>query len=405
MSDTGTFAEDSAFTSNSSVAELLTVLLERAFEAAASDVHIDPTVESVRIRFRIDGVLQDIVALEQDRHASLISRIKVLSSLRTDEHQAAQDGRFRVFIRELPVDVRVAISPTYHGERAVLRLLAQTSIFTSMPALGMSEQDYAHMQSIITRPHGLVLVAGPTGSGKTTTLYALLHIVHSPKVSIVTIEDPVEYTMAGVNQIQVNSRSSITFASGLRSILRQDPNIIMVGEIRDAETAKLAVNSALTGHLIFSTIHTNDAATTLVRLLDLGIEGYLAASTVNVVIAQRLVRTICSSCAKNTMETTENFPAILRRVALNNSREGELLLRRGVGCEACMNTGYKGRTAIFEVLYITPAIRALILRKASASEIARTAVGEGMTTMMEDALLKIYKGLITPEEAVRVLQD
>lgn len=390
---------------HTSVTELLTQLLERALDMTASDVHIDPADESVRIRFRIDGLLQDVALIERDRHAALISRVKVLSSLRTDEHQAAQDGRFRVFIRELPVDVRVAISPTYHGERAVLRLLIQTSASASLPALGMSEQDYAHIQRVTTRPHGLILAAGPTGSGKTTTLYALLHMVNSPKVSVVTIEDPVEYTVAGANQIQVNSRNGITFASGLRSILRQDPNIIMVGEIRDSETAKLAVNSALTGHLIFSTIHTNDAATTLLRLLDLGIEGYLAASTVNVVIAQRLVRTVCTACAVRSVDTIKNLPMLLRRVVPHERLEEEIVFCRGTGCDVCMHTGYKGRTALFEVLSVTPAIRALILRKASASEIARTAVGEGMKNMAEDALLKIYKGLVTPEEALRVLQD
>lgn len=396
---------DFSLPSDVSVAELLTTLLDRAVEMAASDIHVDPAASFIRIRFRIDGLLQDVLTVRLEQHAALISRIKVLSSLRTDEHQAAQDGRFRVFIHEQGVDVRVAISPTYYGERAVLRLLVQTPSFTDLSALGMSEQDCAHVQNIIVRPHGLVLVSGPTGSGKTTTLYALLQMVHSSTVSLVTIEDPVEYTLVGANQIQVNNRSGITFASGLRSVLRQDPNIIMVGEIRDGETAKLAVNSALTGHLIFSTIHTNDAATTLLRLLDLGVEGYLAASTVNVIIAQRLVRTVCTVCAARTADAVQNFPLILRRALQNTSTGVEVVFYRGAGCDVCMHTGYKGRTALYEVLHITPTIRALVLRKASASEIMRAAIAEGMTTMVEDGLLKMYKGLITPEEAARVLQD
>ncbi len=284
--------------SDISIITLVDCLLEKANENRASDIHIDPTSKAIRIRMRIDGVLIQTYELPKTIHPELISRVKVLAKLRTDEHQATQDGRFRhVFPKsDSFVDVRVSIAPTYHGENAVLRILSDKAEAFTLYSLGFSPSDQEKILKALKKPNGMILATGPTGSGKTTTLYTLIKLLNSSEVSIITIEDPIEYAVGEIEQIQVNPRTGLTFANGLRSILRQDPNIIMVGEIRDAETANIAVNTALTGHLLLSTLHTNDAATTLPRLLDMGIEGYLVASTVNIAIGQRLVRKICMHC-------------------------------------------------------------------------------------------------------------
>jgi len=280
-----------------SIIKLVHSMIDEAQNLRASDIHIDPQNDTIRIRYRVDGVLCDAHAVSKTIHPEIISRIKILAGLRTDEHQAAQDGRFRISLeKQRPVDVRVSIVPTYYGENAVLRLLSDKAEEFSLATLGFSEANAEKVRTAIKRPYGMILATGPTGSGKTTTLYTLLKNLNTEAVSIVTIEDPIEYAIDGIEQIQVNPRTSLTFAHGLRSILRQDPNIIMVGEIRDAETAGIAVNTALTGHLVLSTVHTNDAATTLPRLLDMKIESYLIASTVNVAIGQRLVRKICEHC-------------------------------------------------------------------------------------------------------------
>jgi type IV pilus assembly protein PilB len=387
-----------------SIIELVDVLLAEAVLRRSSDIHLDPAEHGVRVRFRIDGELEDVVAIDSMHHAALISRIKVLSQLRTDEHWACQDGRFRSVINGPPIDVRVAISPAYYGERAVLRLLTQAYALTDLATLGMTDRDRARVEAVVHRPHGMVLASGPTGSGKTTTLYTLLRLVHTPTTSVVTIEDPIEYAIAGTNQMQVNSKTQLTFASGLRSMLRQDPDIIMVGEIRDSETARLAVNTALTGHLLLSTIHTNDAATTLLRLLDLGVEGYLVASTVNVVIAQRLVRTICKQCKQNQTVHVAALPAVLRQY-MKAPSEQSVPVYAGRGCDVCRATGYSGRVALFEVLSITPAIRALIYRKTPAAEITRLATEQGMTSLAEDGWKKVLAGITTVEELTRVLSE
>lgn len=357
-----------------SIITLVDSLIAHAHELRASDIHIDPLQAHLMVRLRIDGVLQNSCTLPSRIHHEIVSRIKVLSGLRTDEHQAAQDGRFRTVSNGTPIDVRVSIVPTYHGENVVLRLLADKAQDHTLTALGFSEGDQQKILRALRRPHGMILATGPTGSGKTTTLYTLIKELHTEEVSIVTIEDPIEYALEGITQIQISPRAGLTFASGLRSVLRQDPNTIMVGEIRDAETAGIAVNTALTGHLLLSTLHTNDAATTLPRLLDMGIDAYLVASTVAVAIGQRLVRRLCTVC-------------------------------RGSGCEACQESGFKGRVGINEVLVVDTEIQEAILRKESAAVIKKIAVQNGMTTMFEDGTQKVQAGLTTPEEVLRTVYE
>lgn len=389
------------------IVPLVSALIEEASQLRASDVHIEPVDGAVLVRLRIDGVLQEAYQLPKNIHTEVISRIKVLSSLRTDEHQAAQDGRFR-HEREgkTPIDIRVSITPTYFGENAVLRLLADNATEFMLSTLGFSVEDQKKITHAITRPHGMILATGPTGSGKTTTLYTLVKMLNQKGVSIVTIEDPIEYAISGITQIQVNARTGLTFAHGLRSILRQDPNIIMVGEVRDAETAGIAVNTALTGHLLLSTLHTNDAATTLPRLLDMGIDAYLVASTVNVAIGQRLVRRICVHCKTSyTLASAEyeslqtSLPARLRHTKLAD------VYYEGQGCTVCDHTGFVGRISINEVLEVGPAVREAILRKVSAANIREIAIGEGMTTMFEDGLAKANAGLTTLAEVLRTIHE
>lgn len=390
---------------NLSIINLIDHLIRHACNIHASDIHIDPQEKLVRIRFRIDGVLEDAHSLPKDIHGEIISRIKVLSGLRTDEHHAAQDGRFRSIISDLgSVDVRVSIAPTYHGENAVLRLLSDNAENFTLGTLGFTKADQQKILQAIKKPSGMILVTGPTGSGKTTTLYTLIKLLNSKEISIVTIEDPIEYAVEDVEQIQVNPRTGLTFANGLRSILRQDPNIIMVGEIRDTETAGIAVNTALTGHLLLSTLHTNDVSTTLPRLLDMKIESFLVASTVSIAIGQRLVRKICSNCKEKKVINDEEYKRLVETLS------DETLLRNknyfhGKGCKSCNDAGYKGRIVIAEVLVADEEIRAAILRKASASEIKQIAIKNGMTTMLEDGFKKAVAGLTTIEEVLRVTHE
>lgn len=377
-------------------------LIHDAYVSRSSDIHLDPRSSGVMIRFRIDGVLQDIKEMPLGVNTEVISRFKILCGLRTDEHQAAQDGRFRM---ALPtgnsVDVRVSIVPTYYGENAVLRLLSDQAADYTLETLNFTPENQAKIIRAVQKPYGMVLATGPTGSGKTTTLYTLVKMLNQPGISIITIEDPIEYSLSGVNQIQVNSRSGLTFANGLRSMLRQDPNIIMVGEIRDVETAQLAVNTALTGHLVLSTLHTNDAPTTLPRLLDMKVEPYLIASTVNVAIGQRLVRRICASCKQ------EHVLSQAERDSLAESVRPEFLAKfstfySGKGCDTCNHTGYFGRVGIHEVLEVDQDVRNAILEKASSSVIRDIAVKNGMTPMLEDGFLKAAQGLTTIEEVLRM---
>ena len=368
-----------------SIIALVNNIIEEAHGLGASDIHIDPLALAVRVRLRIDGVLEERHQFQKKIHGEVISRIKVLAGLRTDEHAKAQDGRFRFTAPESgePVDIRVSVMPTYHGENAVMRLLSGKAEHYSLADLGFTKGDEQKILSAIQKPGGMILATGPTGSGKTTTLYTLLQLLNKKEVSLLTIEDPIEFAIDNIEQIQVNPRSGLTFGSGLRSMLRQDPNIIMVGEIRDAETAGIAVNTALTGHLLLSTLHTNDAATTLPRLLDMGIDAYLVASTVTLAIGQRLVRKICTACKKNLSEG----------------------VYKGAGCTACNGSGYKGRMCISEVLVVSAEIREAIVRKASAAELSSIAVAEGMVTMFDDGMKKAKAGQTTLEEVLRVTHD
>ncbi|MGC9602176.1 MAG: GspE/PulE family protein [Minisyncoccia bacterium] len=366
-----------------SVIALVDDILAEAHRLGASDIHIDPLPHTVRMRLRVDGVLHDTREFPKNIHPEVIARIKVLSRLRTDEHAAGQDGRFRFEVQGECVDVRVSIMPTYHGENAVLRLLCAKAKQYSLADLGFTSRNREKITNAIQKPGGMVLATGPTGSGKTTTLYTLLDLLNSNEVSIVTIEDPIEYAIEGIEQIQVNPRAGLAFANGLRSMLRQDPNIIMVGEIRDAETAAIAVNTALTGHLLLSTLHTNDAATTLPRLLDMGIDAYLVASTINLAIGQRLVRNICAHCKRR-------------------MRDGSY---KGTGCDECGGSGYKGRVCINEVLVADELLREAIVHKASAAELRSIAIANGMVTMQEDGFAKAKNGETTLEEVLRVVRE
>ncbi|MEK7531141.1 MAG: GspE/PulE family protein [Patescibacteria group bacterium] len=389
--------------SDISIIALVDALIEEAQARRASDIHVDPTPRGVRVRLRIDGVLCEAYQMPTDIHQEIISRIKVMTGLRTDEHQATQDGRFRLVLTATNdhVDVRVSIAPTYYGENIVMRLLKDTSENYSLEMLGFSESDRTKLLKAIRSPNGMILATGPTGSGKTTTLYTLLKLLNRPEVSIVTLEDPIEYAVADIEQIQVNPRTGLTFANGLRSILRQDPDIIMVGEIRDVETASIAVNTALTGHLLLSTLHTNDAATTLPRLAEMGVEPYLVATTVAVAIGQRLVRRVCDHCKEEVaLSDTERRAIESLSVTYTLDR-----IVRGRGCEECLMSGFKGRLCLNEVLVADNDIKDAILKNASSNEIARVAIKNGMSTMLDDGFDKVRQGLTTVSEVLRVVHD
>lgn len=386
------------------IAKIVDMLISYAYQDKASDVHIEPQDKNSLIRFRIDGILHDVLFLPINLHDQIITRIKILSRLRTDEHLAPQDGKMRMILDEEELDIRVSILPIAEGEKAVLRLLASKFRKFSLVDLGMSEKDLKKVERGYKKSYGMVLSTGPTGSGKTTSVYAVLKILNTREKNITTIEDPVEYRIKGVNQIQVNAKTNLTFASGLRSILRQDPNIIFVGEIRDNETAGIAVNAALTGHLVLSTLHTNDAATSLPRLIDMDVEPFLVASTVNVIIAQRLVRKICDMCKTSFITTfqelSEHLPADLVHKYFGEKQD--IRVYQGQGCKICHFTGFAGRIGVFEVLEITKPIKELIVKRADADMILQKAREDGMTTMLEDGLEKIVKGETTIEEVLRV---
>jgi type IV pilus assembly protein PilB len=388
-----------------SIIDLVDGLIEKGKKTGASDIHLDPTADGVRVRLRIDGVLQDAYMLPKTIQSEVVSRIKVLASLRTDEHQMTQDGRFR---HKLPssdtVDLRVSIAPTYRGEDVVLRLLVEGNDPYTLATLGFSKSNQEKILRTLKEPSGMILATGPTGSGKTTTLHTLLRMLNTPEVSIITLEDPIEYAVEGVEQIQVNNEAGITFANGLRSVLRQDPNIIMVGEIRDTETASIAINTALTGHLLLSTLHTNDAATTLPRLLDMKVEPFLLASTMRLAIGQRLVRKICAHC-KEKVEATASFAKSLASLPLAKPVKAGDGFSRGQGCDRCEGSGYSGRISINEVLMADDDVRNAILNRASSAEVKRIAVENGMTTMLDDGFEKARAGETTVEEILRVIHE
>ncbi len=389
-----------------SVIKIVEVVIEQANSMRASDIHMDPEEITLRLRFRIDGVLHDIYKFPKDLQSEIITRIKVLSGLRTDEHQAAQDGRLRLTLKAGGnLDVRVSITPTYYGENCVMRLLSDhTSDDFSLEKLGFSKDNMVCINRAIKKPYGMILATGPTGSGKTTTLYMILKKLNNPEVSIVTIEDPIEYSLPGVDQIQINPKTGLLFSTGLRSILRQDPNIIMVGEIRDGETASIAVNAAMTGHLVLSTLHTNDAPTTLPRLLDLGVEPFLIASTLNIAIGQRLVRTICPDCKVKKVFTDVELASLKEAIPTKLLGTNKIFYK-GEGCNRCSGSGYRGRVGIHEVLEVTERIRELVMKKANADEVKKAAVEEGMITMLDDGFLKAVEGQTTIEEVLRVFHE
>lgn len=388
------------------ISELMDGLIAYSYYLNASDIHFDPDESVVLVRLRIDGIQYDVFELPKTLQPMIISRIKVLAGMRTDEHQAPQDGRFKTKIGELPqqFDVRVSVIPTYYGEDAVARLLVEHTSITSLVDLNFSETDKAKVLRAIQKPNGMILATGPTGSGKTTTLYTILLMLKTPEVSIITIEDPVEYSIHGINQIQVNADTGLTFADGLRSILRQDPDIIMVGEIRDKETAGIAVNAALTGHLLLSTLHTNDAATTLPRLLDMGVEPFLIASTINVAIGQRLVRKLCQVCKVPRTITDVEFQRLSIVIPNSLVSKGSQFYKNQ-GCAECGNTGFSSRIAIHEVLEIDDDIREALMKQGTATEIRKLAMKNGMTSMLEDGFKKALQGLTTIEEVLRVVQE
>lgn len=388
------------------IAKIITKVLEFAMKSRASDVHIEPEETKTRIRYRIDGILHEKLVVPRDIHDALVSRIKILSDMKIDEKRIPQDGRFNFRIDDQEVDLRVSTLPTVNGEKVVMRLLKKTGNVPTLQELGLRGRALKNLEDAILKPHGIILVTGPTGSGKTTTLYSVLSRINTVKVNVVTIEDPVEYQITGVNQVQVNPTAGLTFASGLRSFLRQDPNVIMVGEVRDEETAELAVQAALTGHLVFSTLHTNSASGALPRLLDMKAEPYLLASTITSIVGQRVARQTCKTCGKPyTPDATsvEEMKKVLGKLWPADKTEVQLI--KGEGCEVCANSGYLGRIGIYEVLPITEIIGRQILEHAPAAEIEAKAVEEGMITMKQDGYLKVLEGITTLDEILRVAQE
>jgi type IV pilus assembly protein PilB len=392
-----------------SVVRLVDDLFSYAYTNHASDIHIEPTAESVKIRFRIDGVLHDVLTLPKSILELIVTRLKILSKLRTDETRSAQDGKIVTKVEGDKVDIRVSIVPITQGEKVVMRLLAAKGQQLNLTDLGMKGSQLEIVMQAIHRPFGMLLVTGPTGSGKTTTLYALIKIINKRDVNICTIEDPVEYDLAGINQIQVNAKTNLTFAAGLKSLLRQDPDIMMVGEIRDEETASIAINSAMTGHLVLSTLHTNDAATALPRLLDMNIEPFLVASTLNVVVAQRLIRRICLKCIVSYTLSDKEIEDIKKMIDIDKFLDIDKLkdvrLYKGKGCDKCNHTGYAGRMGVYEVLEIDDSMRDLITTRADSDKIKEQAQANGMTTMLEDGFDKVVSGQTTLEEILRVTRQ
>ncbi len=389
------------------IAKIVSTLLEFATKNRVSDIHIEPQEGKTRVRYRIDGILHEKLALPRSLHAALVSRIKILSDMKIDEKRIPQDGRFNFRMGLDEVDLRVSTLPTVHGEKVVMRLLKKTGGIPTLGELGLRGTALRSLEEQIIRPHGIVLVTGPTGSGKTTTLYSVLSRLNTTKINIVTLEDPVEYQIGGINQVQINPAAGLSFANGLRSFLRQDPNIILVGEIRDSETTSLAIQAALTGHLVFSTLHTNNASGALPRLLDMGAEPFLVASALNCAIGQRICRKICNFCKQNfeaPFEVADDIKKVLGKMYIGDPLQPTKLFR-GRGCAECNSTGYQGRVGIFEVLPVTEKIGKMVLERASTSDVEKEGIVEGMVTMKQDGYLKVLEGVTAIEEVLRVAQD
>jgi len=419
---------------DSPIAQTVNLILEYAIRSSASDVHIEPREDYVQVRYRIDGVLKEVNRLPRNVMNALVSRVKILSNLKIDERRVPQDGRFKIRVGGKQYALRVSTLPVVDGEKVVMRILDESNQAISLQDLGYWGHSLEVIMSAITEPNGMILITGPTGSGKSTSLFSILTMLNTPSVNISTIEDPVEYKIPGVNQTQTNVKAGMTFASGLRALLRQDPNIIMVGEIRDRETADLGIQAALTGHLVFSTLHTNNAATSLPRLLDMGVEPFLIASTVKAVVGQRLVRKLCTNCRKSYTPNTEEVAAIVRLFNLRKDQnfndihklEAQSILQHigeGLpagtsettittlwraapdGCEECHHTGYRGRIGIYEVLGVSNPVQKLIMSNATSLDLQNQAIGEGMSTMQTDGLVKAIRGETTIEEVLRVTKE
>jgi general secretion pathway protein E len=388
--------------SEAPVIRLVNLLLTKALEQRASDIHIEPFENRLIVRYRIDGVLHEVESPPRRLSAAIISRVKIMASLDIAERRLPQDGRIKLRIQGKEIDLRVSTVPTMHGESVVMRILDKGGVPLNFASLGFDGQALERFITSLDQVHGILLVTGPTGSGKTTTLYTALDRLNKPEIKIVTVEDPVEYQMPGINQIQVKPQIDLTFANALRSIVRQDPDVIMVGEIRDVETVRIAMQSALTGHMVLSTVHTNDAPSTVSRLLDMGAEDYLLTSTVNGILAQRLVRTLCPKCR----EPHKALPEVVDQMGLRRYQpEGEIVLFRPVGCEECAGTGYWGRICIIEMMTMTDNLRSLIMRHATAGDIRAAAIMEGMETMFENGMRKSLAGTTTIEEVLRVTRE
>lgn len=391
------------------VISILDTMLSYAVAHNSSDIHIEIFESKVIVRYRIDGLLHDVIDLPLVIHAALVARIKILANLQIDEHRIPQDGRFKFKSEDQSISIRVSIMPTFHGEKAVLRILAGSARPLNLQDLGLNEKHLEVVKSNISKTQGLILVTGPTGSGKTTTLYTVLHLLNKPEVNICTIEDPIEYDITRINQTQVNAKTGITFAEGLRSFLRQNPNIIMVGEIRDKETLEMAIHASLTGHLVLATLHTNDAVLSIPRLMDMGAEPFLLSSTLSMVIAQRLVRKNCLSCLASKKLRNETMQIIKKQLALNPYSKFDMKVLdtayHSKGCKLCGGTGYHGQVGIYEILEITPEIRNLIMKSPNGDKIKNQAAKDGMTFLFEDGLEKVQRGETTVSEVLRVIRE
>ncbi len=387
------------------ISEIVSHILEFAVKSRSSDIHIEPEERATRVRYRIDGILVEKLTIPRELHESLISRIKILSEMKIDEKRIPQDGRFNFKADDQDTDLRVSSLPTAWGEKIVMRLLKKTGGVPDLPTLGLRGKALKNLQDAILRPHGIILICGPTGSGKTTTLYSIISKINTPKVNIVTLEDPIEYKMVGVNQVQINTAVGLTFASGLKSFLRQDPNIILVGEIRDKETADLAIQASLTGHLVFSTLHTNNAAGSLPRMLDMGAEPYLLTSSMTAIMAQRVARKVHDACKESYIPDPKIIEEIKTVLGPLWPKDHDGKIYKGKGCQECGNSGYYGRVGLFEVLPVTDSIGRMILERSTATDIEKKAKEEGMITLKQDGYLKVLEGETTIEEVLRVAQE
>ncbi len=388
-------------TSDAPVIRLVNHMISQAVKTGASDIHIEPFQETMIIRYRIDGILYEMLTPPKRIQAPLISRIKVMAKMDIAEKRVPQDGRAQVRIGEQEIDIRISTVPTAYGERLVMRLLNKSGYFLEFSEFGLSRENYTLIHKIIRQNNGIVLVTGPTGSGKTTSLYAALSEINSPDKNIITIEDPIEYNLKGIGQIQVNPKTGVTFAKGLRSVVRQDPDIVLIGEIRDLETAEIAIQSALTGHLVFSTLHTNDSAGAVTRLVDLGVEPYLIASAVNSVIAQRLVRILCSECKEEYILDASHIRMLN---GVGHAHIGQPAFNPK-GCSKCFNTGYLGREAIFEIMLLSDELKSLVIETSDANRIRSAALSAGMATLRQDGMVKVLKGITSIQEVLRVTQQ